>query len=191
MTKTLIVPGSARRDSVNKRLARVAEGVAREAGLDPTLIDLAEFPMPLYDADLEAASGLPEHAVRLKALFASHPAWVFVAPEYNASLAPLLKNAIDWASRPAPGEKGLASFQAKTAALLSASPGALGGMRGLVHLRLCLTGMRVLVVPDDFSLSGAYQAFDEAGALREPKHRDAVRRVLDRLAAAVITAGRA
>lgn len=184
MTKTLIVPGSARRDSVNKKLARVVADVASEAGLEPTLIDLADFPMPLYDGDLEAASGLPEHAFRLKALMASHPAWVFVAPEYNASMTPLLKNAIDWASRPAPGEAALATFQAKTAALFSASPGALGGMRALVQLRLCLTAVRVLVVPDDFSLNGAYQAFDEAGALRDPKHRATVRRVLDRLAAA-------
>lgn len=183
MTKCLIVPGSARRDSLNKKLGRVAAACAAEAGLEPTFADLADFAMPLYDGDLEAESGLPANAVRLRELMTSHPAWVLVSPEYNSAITPVLKNALDWASRPAPGEKSLAAYQGKTAALLSASPGALGGLRGLYQLRMILSNVNVLVIPEQFALSAAHEAFDDTGALKNPAHRATVLRVVQRPAA--------
>src|SRR5687767_14454637 len=110
MSKVLIIPGSARRDSLNKKLARVAEECAREAGMTPTFADLADFPMPLYDGDIEATSGIPSYARALREEMKEHPAWIFVCPEYNGSITPLLKNAIDWTSRPDGDEKNLAAY---------------------------------------------------------------------------------
>ncbi len=178
--------GSARKGSWNKQLAAVAAGMAREAGAEVTLLDLADYPMPILDEDLETAEGLPEHAVRLKDLFLACDGYIVCCPEYNGSISPLLKNTIDWLSRPREGEPVLACFRGKVAGLLSASPGPLGGLRGLVHVRAILGGIGVHVVPDQHALGGAQGAFAPDGSLTDAGQADRVRAVV---AATVRTAG--
>lgn len=167
--KILAFAGSARAGSFNKKLVAIAAASARAAGGDVTAIDLRDYPMPLYDGDLEASSGLPEHAKRLKALFLAHDGLLLACPEYNSSITPLLKNTIDWVSRPAPGEGSLACFEGKVALLLAASPGALGGLRGLVAVRSILGNIGVVVLPGQLAVGTAGQAFDDAGALKDAK----------------------
>ena len=119
MERILAFAGSTRRDSFNKKLIRVAAEAARQAGGEVTLIDLADFPLPLYDGDLEAGSGQPENSQRLYELFKSHQALLLSCPEYNSSITAVLKNVIDWVSRPRPGEPELVAFTGKVAALLA------------------------------------------------------------------------
>ncbi len=162
MPKILAFSGSIRRDSWNRKLIRVAADAARAAGGDVTLVDLADYPLPLMDEDLEAREGLPANALRLKALFKEHDAFLIASPEYNSSIPPLLKNTLDWVSREWQGESGLVPYQNKVAALLAASPGQFGGMRMLPHLRQVLNTLGVLVLPGQFSLPRADTAFDDA-----------------------------
>jgi len=169
MPKILAFSGSIRRDAWNRKLIQVAVGAARAAGGDVTLIDLADYPLPLYNGDLEDRDGLPDNALRLKALFKGHDALLIASPEYNSSIPPLLKNTIDWVSREWQGESGLAPYQNKVAAIMAASPGTFSGMRMLPHLRQILNTLGVLVLPGQFSLPHADQAFDEEnGALKSP-----------------------
>ena len=166
MAKLLFLAGSARADSVNKKLAKCAAELAREAGAYVTFIDLKDYPMPIYDGDLEDESGLPEKAIALKALFAEHDGFFIASPEYNSSLAPLLKNALDWISRKhEEGEGNLVAFKGKVAAIGAASPGGLGGLRGLVPLRMMLGNIGVMVVPTQVAISNAFDAFDADGKL--------------------------
>jgi len=169
MPKILAFSGSIRRDSWNRKLIAVAADAARAAGGDVTLLDLADYPLPLYDGDLEARDGLPANAQRLKALFKDHDALLIASPEYNSSIPPLLKNTIDWISREWQGESGLVPYQNKVAAILAASPGQFGGMRMMPHLRQVLNALGVLVLPGQFSLPRADSAFDpENGMLKSP-----------------------
>jgi len=165
--KILALAGSTREASFNKMLLRIAAAGARAGGAEVTIVDLRDLALPLYDGDLEASSGLPEGAVRLKQLMLAHQGLLISAPEYNSSISAVLKNAIDWASRPAPGEAPLACFTGKVAALLSASPGALGGLRGLVHVRAILGNINVLVMPDQIAVMKADAAFDAEGRLKD------------------------
>ena len=169
MPKILAFAGSIRRDSWNRKLIRSAVDATRAAGGDVTLIDLADYPLPIMDEDLEAREGLPDNAQRLKALFKAHDALLIASPEYNSSIPPLLKNTLDWVSREWQGESGLVPYQNKVAAILAASPGTFGGMRMLPHLRQILNTLGVLVLPGQFSLAHADTAFDaESGALKSP-----------------------
>ena len=169
MPKILALSGSIRRDSLNRKLIKTAVDAARAAGSNVTLIDLADYPLPLYNGDLEDKDGLPDNALRLKALFKDHDAFLIASPEYNSSIPPLLKNTIDWVSREWQGESGLVPYQNKVAAIMAASPGSLGGMRMLPHLRQILNALGVLVLPGQFSLAHADQAFDaDSGALTSP-----------------------
>jgi NAD(P)H-dependent FMN reductase len=183
--KILAFAGSARAGSVNKKLLAVAVDAARAAGGDVTLVDLREFPMPLYDGDLEASQGLPEHAKRLKALMNAHDGFLLACPEYNSSITTLMKNTIDWASRAAPGETPLQCFDGKVAALVSASPGALGGLRGLVHVRLILGSIGVLVLPGQVAVPRAHEAFGPDGKLKDAKLAAAVEKAAGQLVATV------
>ncbi len=170
--KLLAFAGSLRRDSFNKKLVKLAADGARAAGAEVTCLDLADFPMPIYDGDLEAKSGLPEHARRFREALKSHDGLLISSPEYNSSVSAALKNAIDWASRPdpqIPGEPGLVAFGGKVAGIMSASPGALGGMRGLVHLRSILGNIQVLVIPEQVSVNTAHEAFNPDGSLKDAK----------------------
>lgn len=174
MTKILAFSGSGRRDSYNQQLVSIAAAGARQAGAEVTLINLRDFPLPLFHEDLEA-SGRPEPAKQLKELFLSHQGLLIASPEYNSSLSPLLKNTLDWVSRREAGEGRLAAFAEKTAAVMAASPGHLGGLRGLVHLRAILSNVGVLVLPEQVTLSNAHEAFDETGNLKDPaKHETAL-----------------
>jgi len=167
MAKLLAFAGSARQDSVNKKLVTFAAEQARSKGAEVTLIDLRDFEMPLYDGDLEDSAGLPEAADRLFEMMKSHQGLLLACPEYNSSITPLLKNTIDWLSRPREGEPRMAAFNGKVAGLLAASPGALGGMRGLVHVRSILGNIGVHVVPNQAAVSNAHEVFDDAGAIAD------------------------
>lgn len=168
--KILCFAGSTRTASYNKLLAKAAADAARAAGAEVTYIDLRDYPLPLFDADLEEESGLPDSAIKLKAMLAAHDGLLIASPEYNSSIAGVLKNAIDWASRGGTeSERPLSAFRGKAAALLSASPGALGGLRGLVHLRAILGNIGVIVLPDQMAVGKAHEAFDHNGALKDPR----------------------
>lgn len=172
--KLVAFAGSLRKDSWNKKLVKVAAAGARDAGAEVDFLDLAEYPMPIFDEDLEASEGIPKHAKAFKEILKSRHGFLISSPEYNSSISAALKNAIDWASRPEPNEAPLAAFSGKIAGLMGASPGNLGGLRGLVTLRMILGNIQVTVVPDQFALSKANEAFDAEGNLIDEKQRAAV-----------------
>lgn len=179
--RILGISGSRRRDSVNRRLLKAAGRIVIEAGAGFTQVDWERMPLPLYDGDLESECGLPAAAVRLKRLIASHDGLLIASPEYNGSVTPLLKNAIDWASRPgAPS----AVFRDKPVALLAASPGGRGGLRALYHLRDVLTNLGALVLPRQYALGNAGTAFDPDDGQLNPDHREAVSSVAGALLSA-------
>lgn len=170
MSKILVFAGSTRTDSFNKKLAHIAAEAARTAGAEVSFVDLRDLALPLYDGDLEDSQGLPEGAKQFKKLLREHDGFIIASPEYNSSVTAVLKNAIDWASRTeTDDEPSLVAFRGKVALLMSASPGALGGLRGLVHLRAILGNIGVIVLPDQLAVGAAYDAFDEAGGLKDPK----------------------
>ena len=172
--KILAFAGSTRTGSFNKQLVKIGVAGARAAGAEVTLVDLRDLPMPLYDGDLEATEGIPPNGQKFKALMLAHQGLLISAPEYNSGITGVLKNAIDWASRSAPGEAPLACFVGKVAALMSASPGGLGGLRSLVHVRSILGNIRVLVLPDQVAIPRAHEAFAPDGALKDPKQQAAI-----------------
>jgi NAD(P)H-dependent FMN reductase len=184
--KILAFAGSTRSDSYNKKLARLAADAARAAGAEVTFVDLRDLPLPVFDQDLEARDGLPENAKKFKELMLAHDGLLIASPEYNSSISAVLKNAIDWASRPASaGEPSLACFVGKVAALMSASPGALGGLRGLVHLRSILGNIQVLVLPDQMAIVKANEAFTADGALKDANQQASVERIAKKLVSTV------
>jgi len=182
--KALVFAGSLRADSLNRKLARQAVEALVRAGIPTTFADLRDYPMPLYDGDLEAAQGLPPAAKAFKELVRAHDYLVIVSPEHNGSFPALVKNVIDWTSRGEPGEEFLAAFRGKSAALLSASPGPGGGRRGLKHLRELLEMLGVEVLPNQVAISKASQAFDAAGKLVRADDAEALERLLRDIAAA-------
>ena len=171
MPRILAFAGSTRRESFNKKLVAIAAQGARAAGTEVTLIDLKDFPLPLFDQDLEAEQGMPEHGKKLKKLFIDHDGLLIASPEHNSSFPAVLKNALDWVSRPAPGKPSLVAFRDKVATLMSASPGALGGLRGLVHVRSILGNLGVIVLPEQIAVAQAHEAFNLDGTLKDPKRQ--------------------
>jgi chromate reductase len=169
--RILAFAGSLRAGSYNKTLVKIAANAATEAGAAVTLIDLRDFALPVFDEDLEAAEGLPENALALKALFIDAQGLLLSLPEYNSSLTAVFKNTIDWVSRPAPNEKPMAAFDGKVVTLLSASPGALGGMRGLVHARAMFGNLSSIVLPGQVSVSKAHEAFTPEGQLKDARQQ--------------------
>ncbi len=175
MLSVLAFAGSSREESFNKKLVRIAAAGARDAGARVTEIDLADYPMPLFNQDLEAQDGMPDPARAFKRLLIEHDGFLIASPEYNGAFSPLLKNALDWASRvESESEPPYAAYKGKAAALLAASPGGLGGIRGLVHLRMLLANLQVLVLPAQQTLPGAFKAFDEQGGLVDESKQQAV-----------------
>ena len=172
--KILAFAGSTREASYNKLLVKIAASGARAASAEVTYVDFRDLPMPLFDEDLEAREGMPENARKFKELMIAHQGFLIASPEYNSSVTPVLKNAIDWASRPQPGEPGLVAFTDKVAAIMSTSPGALGGLRGLVHLRSILGNINVFVLPDQKAIPKAYEAFNTDGTMRDPKQQESI-----------------
>lgn len=172
--KILAFAGSARQQSYNHQLLQVAAEAAENAGAKVSLINFRDYSLPIFDEDLEAEQGTPENARRLQQLFIDHDGLLIASPEYNSSITPLLKNVIDWVSRPIPDQPPLAAYRGKLAALLAASPGALGGLRGLVHIRAILGNIGVTVLPQQFALPKANSAFSSTGQLADEKHQQTV-----------------
>ena len=182
--KLLFLAGSTRAASHNKRLAQLGTEIARVNGIESTFADLNEYPMPLYHGDLEADQGPPDGAVRLKALLSQHLGVFIVAPEYNASITPLLKNSIDWVSRVRSADEApLQVFRSRMFALGSASPGGFGGMRGLIALRQSLElGLGCHVLPEQISVSRAHDAFEDNGHLKDKGLMETYKSIIQKLA---------
>lgn len=181
MTRLLIVPGSTRTGAFSKQLAAATAQLAVGVASSVTTIDLRDYGMPIYDGDLEAANGLPDGAVRLRSVVQAHDALLVVTPEHNASIPAVLKNALDWVSRPYAAEPGVSAFRGKVAALLASSPGALGGLRALEHLRQILRNLGLLVLTEQFALGQAGAAFAPDGVLLDGRHSATVRAIVARL----------
>ena len=183
--RLLILSGSQRAGSYNLSLARVAEAAARRDGCEVTQFDLRALALPLYDGDLERDAGVPPAALQLRDAIGAHDAMLLVTPEYNAFPTPLVLNAFDWLSRipaSAPGGGGKETTANKPAALLSASPGPLGALRSMNLMRQYLGGaFAMIVVPQQFALGHAGDAFDATGALKDAKAQQAVEGVLSAL----------
>lgn len=175
--KMLAFAGSTRTDSFNKRLVKIAATGAKEAGADVTIIDLRDFQMPLYDEDLEKKEGLPSSTRKLKELMLSHHGFLISSPEYNSSISGVLKNTIDWTSRQGDDESPMSCFKDKAAGIMSASPGGLGGLRGLVHVRAILENMGVLVIPTQVAISKAHEAFNLDGTMKDQKQEQQVKKI--------------
>lgn len=169
--KIVAFAGSLRSGSHNKKLIRIAAAGARAAGAQVTDLDLRDVAMPLYDGDIEREQGLPPNAKLFKRLLVEHHGMLISSPEYNSAFPAVLKNAIDWASRPEPNEPALAAFKGKIAGLLAASPGQLGGVRGLAVLRSILSNIGVIVIPTQMAIARANDAFDEDGSLKDERQQ--------------------
>ena len=182
--KLLIFAGSTRQQSINRRLAHAAATIARAAGAEVTVLELDSLDIPLYNADLEAR-GTPADVIRLKETLDAHPAWIICSPEYNGSYTGLLKNTIDWASSPVKGHaiwsNGDKPFTGKVVGLLSASNGALGGLRSLSHLQPLLLNLQSWVCPQQFALGRASEALGADGNLSTEPARQGVQRVVDQV----------
>lgn len=175
VVKILAFAGSTRAGSFNKQLLSQAVVAANHQGVQITHIDLKDFPLPLYDGDLEESAGLPESAKHLKALFMDHQGLLLACPEYNSSISGVLKNTLDWVSRPVPEESEyLICFKDKVAALMSASPGELGGLRGLVVVRSMLENVGTMVLPSQVTLPKANEKFDPNGRLLDAKKFESI-----------------
>lgn len=183
LPKVLVFAGSIRTGSHNARLAALATKELMLAGADVTRISLVDYPMPLYDGDLEMRSGPPENAVKLKQLMAQHQGVFIASPEYNASVTPLLKNTIDWISRVRErGEAPLAVYKSRVFAIGGASDGAYGAMRSLMALRQVLElGCGALVIPEQVAVTRASEAFDEMDNLKDERAANLLKRVAERL----------
>lgn len=181
----LAFAGSLRKDSFNKKLISIAAAGATNAGAAVTLIDLRDYPLPIYDGDIETDTGIPANATQLKKLFIEAGGLLISCPEYNSSMTAVFKNTIDWVSRPVPNEAPLAAFTNKIITLMSASPGALGGLRGLVHVRAMFGNLGAIVLPGQVTILKANEAFNEAGQLKDPAKQAAVGKLGATLAAAV------
>lgn len=181
--RVLAFAASFRRGSLNRRLIELAARVATELGSEVDLADFREFEMPLYDGDLDRDQGQPAGARELVRRMSSTDALIISTPEYNYSIPGTLKNAIDWVSRLRP-----MPWRGKSIYLMSASPGAIGGIRGLWQTRIPLEGCGAFVFPDMFALAHANEAFTEDGDLRDPALAERLRKELTgfcRLAEAV------
>ena len=182
MAKILVFSGSSRKGSYNKLLAKNAAEMAEELGAEVTYVDLGDYPMPIFNGDLEEERGMPEDAKRLKELFLSHDGLFIACPEYNSSITPLLKNTLDWVSRKeSEDEKELIAYKGKVVGISSASPGQLGGLRSLMVVRMMLGNLGVVVVPDQVTVPAAYDAFDEGGKFKDEKMEKRLRRVVKAL----------
>lgn len=185
-TKLLFLAGSARDASYNKRLARLGAEIAEANGLAATYADLGDYPLPLYDGDWEALEGVPDNALKLEALMKVHSGIFIAAPEYNSSITPLLKNTLDWVSRVRiEGEETRAVFKTRVFALGSVSPGGMGGLRGLNTVRSVLElGLNALVLPDQFAVPRAADAFDDNGHLKNKDSQETFKKLIQKLARA-------
>ncbi len=167
MPKLIAFAGSARKDSLNKKLAKAAAEMAGRLGVEVTFIDLADYPMPLYDGDLEEAQGYPDAMLKLYPLFKEADGIMVACPEYNSSVTPLLKNTIDWLSRPQEGEPRLGAFTGKVVGVMGTSPGALGAMRVLRHVREIFGNIGCLVIPQQVAVPNGSDVFADGGSITD------------------------
>jgi chromate reductase len=180
--KVLVIPGSLRTGSLNARLAAAAVDELVRAEASVTRLSLGDFPLPIYDGDLETKSGVPKNAVNLKRMIGSHDGVLLVTPEYNSSLPALLKNAIDWVSRVQDTHETKGQvFRDRPFAIAAASAGRLGGTRCLAALRLILSACRATVIPNQLALSFADQAYDEMDRLKHPADIEALKAMVRQL----------
>lgn len=180
--KILVIPGSLRTGSINARLAAAAVDAFAQADVDVVRLSLGDYPLPIYDGDLENKSGVPKQAVALKRMIGAHDGVLIVTPEYNSSLPPLLKNAIDWVTRVQdPHEAQGEVLRGRPFAIASASEGKLGGSRCLAALRLILSGCRATVIPNQLALSFAADAYDDRDRLKHPGDSDAMKAMVRQL----------
>ena len=180
--KILVIPGSLRSGSLNAKLAAVAAHALALEGAEITRISLSDFPLPIYDGDLQAKSGVPKHAVNLKRMIGAHHGVLIVTPEYNSSVPALVKNTIGWISRVHdPQETRGQVFRDRAFAIAAASGGRLGGARALAALRLILTACHALVVPNQLALSFAEEAYDDKDRLKHPGDIDALNAMVRQL----------
>lgn len=188
--KILAFAGSLRKDSFNKQMVKIAALGALENGADVTYIDLKDYPLPIYDQDIETEGGLPENAIKLKKLFMENDGFLIACPEYNSSITAVLKNVIDWVSRPLPNETAyLCCFINKVVLFMSASPGNLGGMRGLVHVKSIFGNINSIVLPAQKSISNAGNVFSPDGKIQDPKVEQEVKDLGKELARFLIKLG--
>jgi len=173
--KILVIPGSLRTGSHNARLAAAAAHELAQAGAEVTRISLSDFPLPIYDGDLQSRSGVPKQAVNLKRMIGAHHGVLLVTPEYNSSVPALVKNTIDWVSRVQdPHESRGQVFRERAFAIAAASGGRLGGTRALAALRLILSACHATVVPNQLALSFAEDAYDDMERLKQPADIEAM-----------------
>jgi len=174
--KILVIPGSLRSGSLNAKLAAVAAHALAQEGAEITRISLGDFPLPIYDGDLQAKSGVPKHAVNLKRMMAAHHGVLIVTPEYNSSVPALVKNTIDWVSRVQDVHETRGQvFRERVFAIASASGGRLGGARALAALRLILSACHATVIPNQLALSFADDAYDEMDRLKHAADSDGLK----------------
>jgi chromate reductase, NAD(P)H dehydrogenase (quinone) len=180
--KILVIPGSLRSGSLNAKLAAVAAHEFAQSGVEVTRISLSDFPLPIYDGDLQAKSGMPKNSVNLKRMIGAHHGVLIVTPEYNASVPALVKNAIDWVSRVQdPHETRGQVFRDRTFAIAAASGGRLGGTRALAALRLILSACHATVIPNQLALSFAEEAYDDMDRLKHSAESDALKALVRQL----------
>ena len=180
--KILVIPGSLRTGSLNAKLAATIAHELAVAGAEVTRISLSDFPLPIYDGDLQAKSGVPKHAVNLKRMMGAHHGVLIVTPEYNSSVPALVKNTIDWVSRVQdPPETRGQVFRERAFAIAGASGNRLGGTRALAALRLILTACHATVVPNQLALSFAEEAYDDKDRLRHAGDIDALNAMVRQL----------
>ena len=180
--KILVIPGSLRTGSLNAKLAAAAAQELVRADAEVTRISLGDFPLPIYDGDLQTRSGVPKNAVNLKRMIGAHHGVLIVTPEYNSSLPPLLKNAIDWVSRVQdPHETRGQVFRDRTFAIAAASGGRLGGTRALAALRLILSACRATVIPNQLALSFAEEAYDDMDRLKHSADSEGLKALVRQL----------
>src|ERR1700761_7417995 len=174
--KILVIPGSLRTGSLNARLAAAAAYELAQAGAEVTRISLGDFPLPIYDGDLQTKSGVPKHAVNLKRMIGAHHGVLMVTPEYNSSVPPLVKNAIDWVTRVQDAHETRGQvFRERAFAIAAASESRLGGTRCLAALRLILSACQATVIPNQLALSFADQAYDDMDRLKHPADIEALK----------------
>ncbi|MEQ8770563.1 MAG: NAD(P)H-dependent oxidoreductase [Phycisphaerales bacterium] len=187
--RLLVLCGSVRTASLNRMAVDVAAKAAEAVGATIDRTAPKDLVLPIYDQDDEDASGIPEKALKLRERMKAADGFLVACPEYNGSMTAAMKNAIDWASRPREGEQPLECFRGKTAGLVAASPGKLGGIRGLPETRRVLSGIGVHVIASDFALSSAHEVFDDDGNCTDEKARGGLENVgttLAKITAAII-----
>ncbi len=180
--KILAFDGSGRAGSVNHKVVQQVSHAVKAVDVTVTEINLHDFNLPLYDLADEIEHGLPDNVKKLKELFRSHHAFIIGSPEHNGTMTAQLKNAIDWVSRKEEHETPMSGFKGKVVGLVSASPGKMGGLRGIYQLNTVLFGLGCIVLPEIVSVGFSNDAFDDVGALKHEHDKKAVAHLATRLA---------